>query len=96
MLQLTAEAAVHIRQLRPDSVDEGAGAGHLLRLSPASSGTQAGVTMSFVPTPHDNDQVGESHGILLCVDKAIAQQLDGMIIDQRSDDPAGLFIRAAT
>jgi hypothetical protein len=53
------------------------------------------VRISFVAGPHDGDEVGESEGIPLCIDHAVAHVLDGMVLDRRPEDATGLFIRPA-
>lgn len=49
--------------------------------SPAVDGGAGGITLGFVDTPAAGDQVGEAHGLAICVDPEIADDLDGAQID---------------
>ena len=94
MLELTADAAVTIRRMRSRAEHLGCADCHVLRIAPSVGNGVAGVRIAFVPLPHDGDYVGESHGIPLCLDVAVAELLDQMVLDCRPDDATGLFVRA--
>lgn len=49
--------------------------------SPAVDGQQSGITLGFVEAPHAGDQIGEAHGLAICVASEVADDLDGAQID---------------
>ncbi|MDW3213242.1 MAG: hypothetical protein R8G01_04535 [Ilumatobacteraceae bacterium] len=49
--------------------------------APAPDGQQGGITLGFVDEPMAGDQVGEAHGLTICVAPEIADDLDGAQID---------------
>lgn len=49
--------------------------------APATDGQQGGITLGFVDEPMAGDQVGEAHGLTICVAPEIADDLDGAQID---------------
>lgn len=49
--------------------------------APATDGPQGGITLGFVDEPMAGDQVGEAHGLTICVAPEIADDLDGAQID---------------
>ncbi len=80
MLTLTPNAAnalneTKTRQNIPDDAS--------LRIAsaPATNGEQGGITLGFVDEPQAGDQVGEAHGLTVCVAPEIADDLDGAQID---------------
>ena len=56
--------------------------------APAIDGEQSGITLGFVDAPHAGDQVGEAHGLAICVAPEVADDLNGAQIDikQHGDD----------
>ena len=92
MLQLTPQAAERISELR---AQDHASSTNILRISQAYESRKPNVRISFVADPHEGDAVGESQGIRLCVDPAVADLLDEMVLDRQPEDATGLFIRPA-
>ncbi len=56
--------------------------------APAIDGERSGITLGFVDAPQAGDQVGEAHGLAICVAPEVADDLDGAQIDikQQGDD----------
>ena len=48
---------------------------------PATNGSEGGITLGFVDTPMEGDQVGEAHGLTICVAPEIADDLADAQID---------------
>ena len=96
MLHLTPDAAAHIRRMQQRAVDHGGDAGSFVRISRHDGSREAGVRLSFVRLARDDDQLGESQGIAMCIGNEVAGQLDGLVLDRRPGDATGLYIRAAS
>jgi len=61
--------------------------------APTTNGEQPGITLGFVDTPQEGDQIGEAHGLAVCVAPDVAEALDGAQIDvQQEGDDAQLVI----
>lgn len=92
MLTLTPTAATALTETKSrQNIPEDAS----LRVAPAPAvhGESGGITLGFVDDPIDGDQVGEAHGLTICVAPEIADDLDGAQIDlQRQGDDAQLVI----
>lgn len=52
-----------------------------LRVARPSDGTDAGITLGFVDRPYQGDEVGDAHGLPVCVAPDIAPQLDTSMLD---------------
>lgn len=64
-----------------------------LRVAPADSGPERGLSLRFVEQADDGDQTGSAHGVALCVDPGVAESLDGTKIDvQTVDDRPQLVV----
>jgi len=94
MLQLTPEAAVRIVKMRSSA--DGGSDELFLRVWRDVDRREPGVRIAFVPRPREEDHVGVSQGVPLCVGEEVAEMLDGMVIDSRHDDHTPLYIRAAS
>jgi Fe-S cluster assembly iron-binding protein IscA len=79
MLSLTTEAADFIRCVQQE---EGK-SDHFLRLMRGSGGDDANLQLAFVAAAESGDQVGQSHGVAMCVDGGVAIGLDDMLLDLR-------------
>jgi Fe-S cluster assembly iron-binding protein IscA len=86
MLTLTPTAANALTETRsrqniPDDAS--------LRVAsaPATDGQQGGITLGFVDEPMEGDQVGEAHGLTICVAPEVADHLDGAQIDLQQQGP---------
>ncbi len=89
MLELSTAAAVEVAKIPRLDGEE------VLRVWRKRSSRRAGVTIGFVRLPREDDQVGISRGIPICVGRDIADALDDMVLDVRESrtDP-GLYIRS--
>ncbi len=93
MLQLTSEAADFIRTVR----DEDGRHDHLLRIVRSSSGDRDRIRLAFVPAAQPSDQIGQSHGVALCVASDVSSSLDDMLLDvQDTTGGRGLVFRPLT
>ena len=92
MLTLTPTAANALTETRsrqniPDDAS--------LRVAstPAADGQPSGITLGFVDEPQSGDQVGEAHGLTICVAPDVADDLAGAQIDlQMQGDDAQLVV----
>jgi Fe-S cluster assembly iron-binding protein IscA len=91
MLQLTAEAALRIRHLRPTCLPDH----QILRIANNGRRSAGTVRLSFVEVAREGDQFGKSQGIQMCVCPEFADRLSGMVLDVRDGDSDDLRIRAA-
>ena len=61
--------------------------------APTTDGEEPGITLGFVDAPMDGDQIGEAHGMSVCVAPEVAEALDGARIDvHQQDDEARLVL----
>lgn len=62
----------------------------------ASSDQQEGITLGFVDQPFDGDQVGDAHGLPICVAPEVADALDDAKIDveQTGEQPQLVIVPA--
>ena len=93
MLRLTTEAADFIRCAQQE---EGK-SDHLLRIMRGSDGDDANLRLAFVAAAEPGDQVGQSHGVAMCVDGGLSVGLDDKLLDLRDTTAGrGLVLRSTT
>lgn len=84
MLTLTPSAAEALTMARsqqgiPDD------ASLRVAAAPTGNGEQPGITLGFVDQPMDGDQVGDAHGLTICVAPEVADSLSGAKIDTQTE-----------
>lgn len=91
MLTITERAVQVLENARSESEipDDAA-----LRVSVAaqSDGDNPGLSLGFVDEPFGGDQVGEAHGMSVCVSSEIATQLDDVTLDVVERDGAAELV----
>lgn len=91
MLTLTPEAAARVRSMMPSERDRPL----YLRIWRPDSSLEPGVRMGFVTAAGQDDQVGISQGVPVCLAPEVARLLDGLVLDRRASEHTALYIRPA-
>lgn len=89
MMQLTAEAAAEIQDLRPQYLPQ-----HRMARIACPGGRLDAARLMFVATARPGDDVIESHGVAMCVDHALADRLNAMVLDVRAEPAPRFYVRA--